>query len=301
MPEYQFPPRSPKSGMAAVNGTSSPALPTQWWHGSRPPTPKQTSVDQRSFSQADPMPAFSHHARSTTSDSQDSITKNGADWSPQARHYAEGDLAPLQDPTLVNGESGYDPIADDNPASYDLLRPGQDDERRQYSLERRSQTMFSRDHLQVIFGDPSMLFKFTAFLTAERPQRLPILVYYLDTLKAIRALHYANAIVAGLDPVKGLRCTSDPVSATMNESLELRANEMFDEMAREDLPAYITAQYVKVVSSSITKRVTGSLPPHLLAASEGLAEVFCLTDPSRPDNPIVFASEGEFMPRARHR
>lgn len=36
----------------------------------------------------------------------------------------------------------------------------------------------------------------------------------------------------------------------------------------------------------------GTLPPHLREASEGLAEVFCLTDPSRPDNPIVFASEG---------
>lgn len=35
----------------------------------------------------------------------------------------------------------------------------------------------------------------------------------------------------------------------------------------------------------------GTLPPHLKEQSEGLAEVFCLTDPSRSDNPIVFASE----------
>lgn len=35
----------------------------------------------------------------------------------------------------------------------------------------------------------------------------------------------------------------------------------------------------------------GTLPPHLREQSEGLAEVFCLTDPSRSDNPIVFASE----------
>jgi len=33
------------------------------------------------------------------------------------------------------------------------------------------------------------------------------------------------------------------------------------------------------------------LAPHLREASEGLAEVFCLTDPSRADNPIVFVSE----------
>lgn len=28
--------------------------------------------------------------------------------------------------------------------------------------------------------------------------------------------------------------------------------------------------------------------------SEGLAETFCLSDPARHDNPILFASEGEY-------
>lgn len=42
----------------------------------------------------------------------------------------------------------------------------------------------------------------------------------------------------------------------------------------------------------VLKLYAGTLAPHLREASEGLAEVFCLTDPSRPDNPIVFASEG---------
>jgi hypothetical protein len=63
-------------------------------------------------------------------------------------------------------------------------------------------------------------------------------------------------------------------------------------MVQNDLPAYITHVYIQTVSLSITRRIIGTLPPHLREASEGLAEVFCLTDPSRPDNPIVFASEG---------
>lgn len=46
-----------------------------------------------------------------------------------------------------------------------------------------------------------------------------------------------------------------------------------------------------VVSSSIKRRIMGTLTPDLRAQSEGLAEVFCLTDPSRQDNPIVFSSE----------
>jgi hypothetical protein len=205
---------------------------------------------------------------------------------------AATELAPLQDQDGVDGTAGYDPISEDNPASYDLLAPTEEEELKEYSLEKRAQTLFSREHLQIIFNDPSLLFKFTAFLTTHRPQSLPMLIYYLDTLKAIRALHYANAIVQGLDGVKGHDFPAQSMEATVNMALEQRANGAFDILAREDLPAYITHLYINIVSLSITKRVTGSLAPRLREASEGLAEVFCLTDPSRADNPIVFASEG---------
>jgi hypothetical protein len=184
------------------------------------------------------------------------------------------------------------PITDDDPGSYDLVAPSQG-QKEVYSLEQRSQTLFSREHLQVIFADPALLFKFTSFLSAHRPQSVPVLVYYLDTLKAIRALHYANAICDGLDPIEAIDFTSQRPKPSVNLALEQKANAAFDILVKEELPAYITHLYIQVVSLSITRRVTGSLAPHLQAASEGLAEVFCLTDPSRLDNPIVFASEGE--------
>jgi hypothetical protein len=92
--------------------------------------------------------------------------------------------------------------------------------------------------------------------------------------------------------VAGLDFTSTTIPKTVNEALEARANAAFDILVREELPAFITHQYIQIVSASITARITGSLSPHLREASEGLAEVFCLTDPSRKDNPIVFASEG---------
>jgi hypothetical protein len=75
--------------------------------------------------------------------------------------------------------------------------------------------------------------------------------------------------------------------------LEEKANHAFDVLVRDDLPAFITHVFTQVVSVNISKRITGNLPPMLREASEGLAEVFCLTDPSRTDNPIIFASEGE--------
>ena len=165
-----------------------------------------------------------------------------------------------------------EPLNGDLPGSFDLVEPTDDrNHHHGFSMEARSEQMFSHEHLKVIFADPSMLLRFTAFLSTHRPHSVPILIYYLDALKALKAIKYANAIAEALSPIP---------------------NHAFDALVREDLPAYITQMYIQIVSLSISQRITGVLAPHLREASEGLAEVFCLTDPSRPDNPIVFASEG---------
>lgn len=199
------------------------------------------------------------------------------------------ELPPLQANGAANGH--YDVVEADDPRSFDLLKPT-DNFTKEYSLEKASQSLFSKDHLQVIFADPTFLLRFTTFLGVHRPRSVPLLVHYLDSLKSIRAIHYANAICEGLDPVDGLEFTQHPVKNTVNAALEARANAAFEILAREELPAFICHQYIQVVSTSVTARITGSLSAQLREASEGLAEVFCLTDPSRPDNPIVFASEG---------
>lgn len=210
------------------------------------------------------------------------------------------DLPPLQaQGNLDEGEiDTYEPISDDDPTSYDLVGPSQPEESPEaaWNLEKQSQALFSREHLQIIFGDPNFLLRFTSFLGLHRPQSVPILVHYLDSLKALRAIHYSNAILEGLDEVPGLDFTKGIVQPTTNGVLLKRATDAFDYLVREELPAYITHEYIQIVSASITARISGMLAPHLREASEGLAEVFCLTDPSRPDNPIVFASEGMIDP-----
>ena len=213
--------------------------------------------------------------------------------------YINGITAQHPDLPALQAENGHadseqlEPIIEDDPRSFNLVNPVEEP-RDDYSLEKTSQALFSKDHLQVIFADPALLLQFTTFLGAHRPQSVPILVHYLDGLKSLRAIHYANAICEGLDPVEGLEFTQGPLKPTLNQALEARVDAAFDALAREELPAFITHQYIQIVSASITARITGSLSPHLRDASEGLAEVFCLTDPSRQDNPIVFASEGEF-------
>jgi hypothetical protein len=204
----------------------------------------------------------------------------------------EKELPRLQANGYLDDGDQLDPVLDDDPASYNLVAPPAADEREPFSLETQTTALFSKGHLQVIFGDPTFLFKFTSFLGLHRPQSVPILVHYLDSLKSLRAIHYANAICEGLDPVEGLEFTEKPVKLTINTFLEERARKAFDVLVTEELPAFITHHYIQIVSASIAARVTGALSPQLRDASDGLAEVFCLTDPSRQDNPIVFASEG---------
>ncbi|KAK3698570.1 hypothetical protein LTR37_016897 [Vermiconidia calcicola] len=188
------------------------------------------------------------------------------------------------------------PVNEDDPRSWDLIEPASENGSPTgiYALEKRAEQMFSSGHLRTIFNDPKLLLKFTGFLNSQRPQSIAILIYYLDALKALRAINYANAVAEALEPIRGHDFTQDVAKATENSSLERKAERAFDLLVQEDLPAFIAHTWIQVVSISIQRRITGTLAPHLREASEGLAEVFCLTDPSRADNPIVFTSE-EFV------
>ncbi|KAI1497129.1 hypothetical protein F5X99DRAFT_397928 [Biscogniauxia marginata] len=185
-----------------------------------------------------------------------------------------------------------EPLAEEeiDPASFDLVAPTHGSSS-QTSLETQSELLFSIDHLKVIFDDPLLLQRFASFLYASRPSSVPLLIYYLDALKALTAIRYANAISDGLVPIEGLRFSDETAVKTVNESLLDKANQAFEALAREDLPAYITYTWIQTVSLTVKRRIADTLPVHLRDLSEGLAETFCLTDPSRPDNPIVFASE----------
>ena len=201
------------------------------------------------------------------------------------------ELPALQTQSALDKSDPMEPLTGDPAGSFDLVAPAEEG-RQTFSLENRSEQLFSRAHLEVIFDNPSSLLRFTAFLSTFRPQSVPILIYYLDALKALKAIRYANAIAEALSPIPTHGFTADLASPTTNPELERKAASAFTVLTYEDLPAFITHVFVQVVSQSISRRITGTLAPHLRAASEGLAEVFCLTDPSRPDNPIVFASEG---------
>lgn len=210
---------------------------------------------------------------------------------PAATDPGSGLSALRQTLSLVKGMLACEPLEGDDPHSFNLINPSSEDVHC-FSLEARSHQLFSGDHMQTIIADPTLLLKFTAFLSTKRPLSISILIYYLDAHKSLKAITYANAITYGLKPIREHHFTLLPPAPTSNAALEAKARNAFDALVNQELPAYITHLYIQLVSTRITKRITGTLAPHLRETSEGLAEVFCLTDPSRPDNPIVFSSEG---------
>ncbi|KAI3318193.1 hypothetical protein HD806DRAFT_526514 [Xylariaceae sp. AK1471] len=199
-------------------------------------------------------------------------------------------LPALQDMNLANHD-GLKPLVEDiDPASFDLVAPAEELDP-QYSIEARSELLFSVDHLKVIFDDPKPLQEFTSFLYTLRPESVPLLIHYLNSVKALKTIGYANAIIRELTTINSIPSSKLPIAETTNKSLVVRANEAFEMLAREELPAYVTHVWTRFVSITIKQRITNTLPLDLRDLSEDLAKVFCLTDPSRHDNPIIFASE----------
>ncbi|KAK2603412.1 hypothetical protein QQS21_004362 [Conoideocrella luteorostrata] len=190
-------------------------------------------------------------------------------------------------------DDNLQPLREDefDPASFDIVAPSSH-EHGVYSLAKRSELLFSEKHMGVILGDSRLLGQFTQFLAVVRPASVPLLTYYLNAEKAIRAIKYANSVASeSLLKLDGHDFTTGAVDDTINAALEAKHEAAFKLLARDELPMYITHVWIRIVSLSIKRRIVGTMPMHLRDQSEGLAEVFCLTDPSRNDNPIILASD----------
>ncbi|OTA67654.1 hypothetical protein K449DRAFT_461638 [Hypoxylon sp. EC38] len=194
-----------------------------------------------------------------------------------------------------NGPIEYDilePLAENeiDPVSFNLISSCYD-LAPHFSLESRSEILFSKEHLEVIFDDPRLFRKFMNFLHAFRPKSVPLVAYYLDALKAVRAISYANAITQSLVTLDELTFGEEEVSNIVNKPLLEKGRKAFESLTREDLPAYITHIWIRTIRVVMKERITETLPNYHRDLSEGLSEVFCLTDPSRADNPVIFASK----------
>ncbi|KAL9129819.1 MAG: hypothetical protein Q9175_007189, partial [Cornicularia normoerica] len=184
----------------------------------------------------------------------------------------------------------------DNAQNFDLKPPPPNSKVK--NLDTLSEQLFSGDHLRVILKDSSFFLRFTAFLNRYRPHSAPILVRYLEAQKAIKAVEYANALAEAMKPTPGEHSSPCP-AASVDPRFEARSKRSFESLVNEALPAYITNCLTKVVTESMVREITGQGMPVMRELVGGLAEVFCLADPSIKDCPIVYASE-EFYRTSRY-
>ncbi|KAH8429643.1 uncharacterized protein LDX57_007315 [Aspergillus melleus] len=213
------------------------------------------------------------------------------------RNFFVNELPLLQETNPYDGSAEFNPVREDG-LSYDLIAPYGGGDAPLHSLERMADVMFSIDHMRTILNDSRYLAQFREFLLDERPRSLSTLTYYLNACKALKAIEYANSLVRlsvdvpppSIQPVDRNHHLQ-PVGLTGNPALERRVQEALLALTAEELPAFITSRCISITSQIVEERVRGTLPEKFQGTSDALAEVFCLTDPSRPDNPIIFASE----------
>ena len=127
-----------------------------------------------------------------------------------------------------------EPLVDEPEGSFDLIAPPAS-YHQPFSLEGRSEMLFSRQHLANIFANSSTLLQFTAFLSTHRPQSVPILIYYLDALKALKALAYANAVMGALQPIPGQPFSETLCPPSQNLDLDQKAARAFQALADSDV------------------------------------------------------------------
>ncbi|KAJ4405411.1 hypothetical protein N0V82_010325 [Gnomoniopsis sp. IMI 355080] len=275
----------------AIPGYTSLAAQRQYYH--QQPLSQQISPEapwSSRFSDSTGRSAMHHSGHHVEAGGSSSNNALGLDSEPMQ-------LPPLQLSSEASGRArGLQPLHanDVDPDSFDLAMPAPEgvEVRPQLEpLERRSLLMFSKTHLRIVFADLKLLRRFSVFLMEHRPEHVPLLVYHLDVRKALAAIRYTNSVTSLLKPMDGLAFTREQAPETINEGLMKKLEESFSVLANEDLPAWITSVWMRAVEVSIRRRINGSLPTQLRDMSEGLAETFCLSDPARHDNPILFASE----------
>lgn len=156
--------------------------------------------------------------------------------------------------------------------------------------EALAEQLFSADHLNLILTDRILNANFTTFLDKYLPRAKPTLTRYQATQKAKAAIAYANAIAENLAEESPSFRPGVP-AVLLDRNFEAESLKAREELVSDALPAYLTHRLVTIVTDCLVKEVTGTNAPIMKDLVPGLAEVYCLTDPSVQDNPIVYASE----------
>ena len=233
--------------------------------------PFHRSINAQEFPDLNEVPRTAMSTITDASDTPSSIfdhdnTENGAH-----------ERAPT-DPTT------QDLSPSDESQAYDLKPPPPSVS--QSNIEALSERLFSKDHLKAILQDQTQSSRFHTFLRSYRSHDESLLSRFLESQKAAKAVEYANAVAHGMGPSLG----HDLAAAHLDSTFEARSRRIEDELIEEALPGYITYRLVQLVTECLVKEITGSNSPIMREMVSGLAEVYCMSDPSSKQNAIPFIS-----------
>jgi len=206
----------------------------------------------------------------------------------------ETPLPPLLKASIrsVASPRSQSPVPHDYGQSYDLAPPPPKEALT--TIDSLSERLFGEDHLHLILRDPTHFMRFTAYINKYRSKTASLLNRYLETQKALKAIEYANSVAEMMYALPEDRSSFVPCTAALLDGrFEERGKRAFETLVNDGLSAYVTRVLVDAVSDTMVKEITGNTLPIMRDLVGGLAEVFCLTDPSIKDNPIVYASEGK--------
>lgn len=155
----------------------------------------------------------------------------------------------------------------------------------------RASYLLSAEHLHQILREDQLLFSFNSFLLSYRPADVAVLQYYLTALQIQELIESANTLIGTLPSLHGFGLDHSAVSGITNPTLDTKMHQAFTILHRESLPAYVAYSY-HISNAARHQRVVAALATGGSAPqSDSLAQMFCVTDPSQPGNPILFASK----------
>lgn len=150
--------------------------------------------------------------------------------------------------------------------------------------------LFSSQHLKLILAHQALGTKFRTFIAACRPGSVSVLDRYYRLTKALRSILYAESIIRGLE-------TEDTPMADHIGNVAIpwvireQADRQLSKLASDDLRAFIADLYIRSSHDALSDQILRKQSPESPALTAGLAEAFVVSDPARPDNPIIFTSD----------
>lgn len=183
-------------------------------------------VPQRSQTQVGGMQSKAHRPQAQ---------RNATDIGPQAQSSDDTDDFDLKPPTRSK-----------KPTSLDVL----------------SESLFGGGHLDTILQDAQFFVRFTAFLNRYRPQAAPVLIRYLETQKAVKAVEYANAVAESVAPLPSdSESEKKHTAAQLDTAFEAMRKKAFEDLLSQALPAYVTYSLIKVSTEIMVNEITGRSTP----------------------------------------